>query len=197
MRSPLWFVVAGLIALAGLAGAAFYLMPRLETVDARLMRVVVPGSSTLTLDKPGAYTIYHEQKSFVDGQYYASDSVEGLRVGLTAEATGVAVRLTEPSGSSSYSIGNRKGTSILVFTIDQPGRYRLTASLANGRAEPKAVIAVAQGMMTALFSLIFGTLAIAFGGIGVAGVIAVVTLWQRSKAAKSRAQSIEPDGQRG
>jgi hypothetical protein len=28
MRSPLWFVVAGLIALAGFAGAMFYLMPR-------------------------------------------------------------------------------------------------------------------------------------------------------------------------
>jgi hypothetical protein len=197
MRSPIWFVVAGLIALAGLAGAAFYLMPRLETMDARLMRVVVPGSTVLVLDKPGTYTIYHEERSVVDGLYYASDSVEGLRVRLTAEASGAAVKLTEPSTSSSYSIGNRRGTSILVFTIDQPGHYRLTASLANGRAEPKAVIAVAQGMMTALFSLIFGTLAIAFGGIGVAGVIAVVTLWQRSKAAKSRAQSIEPDGQRG
>jgi len=90
MRSPLWFVVAGLIALAGFVGAALYLMPRLETVDARLMRVVVPGGSVLTLDKPGAYTIYHEQKSFVDGQYHASDSVGGLRVGLIAEATGTA-----------------------------------------------------------------------------------------------------------
>ena len=28
MRSPLWFVVAGVIAVAGVVGAAFYLMPR-------------------------------------------------------------------------------------------------------------------------------------------------------------------------
>lgn len=197
MRSPLWFVVAGLIALAGFAGAAVYLMPRLETVDARLMRVVVPGSSVLTLDKPGVYTIYHEQKSVVDGQYYASDSVGGLRVGLTAEATGAAVKLAEPSGSSSYSIGNRKGTSIFVFTIDQPGRHRLTASLANGRTEPKVVLAVEQGMMGVLFSLILGTLAIAFGGIGVVGAIVVVTIWQQSKAASNRTQSIEPGGRGG
>lgn len=197
MRSPLWFVVAGLIALAGLAGAAFYLMPRLATMDARLMRVVVPGSTVLVLDKPGTYTIYHEERSIVDGRYYASDSVEGLRVGLTAEASGAAVKLTEPSTSSSYSIGNRKGTSMFAFTIDQPGGYRLTAGLANGRAEPKAVLAVAQGVMAALFSLIFGTLAIAFGGIGVAGAIVVATLWQRSKAARSRTQSIEPEGRRG
>jgi hypothetical protein len=197
MRSPLWFVVAGLIALAGFAGAALYLMPRLETVDARLMRVVVPGSSVLTLDKPGAYTIYHEHNSVVDGQYYTSDSIGGLRVGLTAEATGAAVKLAEPSGSSSYSIGNRKGNSIFVFTIDQPGRYRLTASLANGRAEPKVVLAVEQGMMGVLFGLIFGTLAIVFSSLGVAGAIVVVTIWQRSKAASSRTQSIEPGGRGG
>lgn len=197
MRSPLWFVVAGLFALAGFAGAAFYLMPRLETVEARLIRVVVPGSTVLVLDKPGTYTIYHEERSVVDGRYYASESIEGLRVGLTAEASGAAVKLTEPSTNSSYSIGNRKGTSMFAFTIDKPGGYRLTAGLANGRTEPKAVLAIAQGVMAALFSLIFGTLAIAFGGIGVAGAIVVVTLWQRSKAARSRAQSIEPDGQRG
>ena len=33
MRSPLWFVVAGLIALAGFAGALFYLMPRLGAAE--------------------------------------------------------------------------------------------------------------------------------------------------------------------
>src|SRR3954469_17949926 len=110
MRSPLWFVVAGVIALAALGGAAHYLMSRIGTLDALLVRVVVPGSSVLALDKPGAYTIFHEQKSFVDGQYYASKSVEGLRVVLVAEAGGgAAVKLDEPSGSSSYSIGNREG----------------------------------------------------------------------------------------
>ena len=53
MRSPLWFVVAGLIALAGFAGALFYLMPRLAVADAQMMRVVVPGGAVLTLDTTG------------------------------------------------------------------------------------------------------------------------------------------------
>jgi hypothetical protein len=187
MRSWPWFVVAGVIALAAIGGAAHYLMSRIGTLDALLVRVVVPGSSVLALDKPGAYTIFHEQKSFVDGQYYASKSVEGLRVVLVAEAGGAAVKLDEPSGSSSYSIGNREGTSILGFTIDRPGNYRLTASLASGRSEPKAVLAVGQGMMGALFSMIFGTMAISFGGLGVAGVVVLVTLWQQSKAKKAQA----------
>src|SRR5678816_651446 len=97
MRSPLWFVVAGLIALAGFAGAAFYVMPRLEAVDSATIRVVVPGTALLTLDKAGRYTIYHEKKSTVDGRYYASDTVNGLRLGLIDEATREPVRLTEPA----------------------------------------------------------------------------------------------------
>jgi hypothetical protein len=192
MRSPLWFVVAGVIALTGFAGALFYLMPRLGAAETQMMRVVVPGSTVLTLDKPGPYTIYHEKKSTVDGQYYASDTVSGLRVALASEATGSAVKLAEPTTDASYSIGNRSGTSILVFTIDQPGRYRLTASLASGRGEPKAVLAVAQGLFGAILGVIFGTIAIAFIGLGVAGALVAVVLWQRSKAVPKVAQSIEP-----
>jgi len=37
MRSPLWFVVAGLIALAGVAGALLHVMPRLTAIDERMM----------------------------------------------------------------------------------------------------------------------------------------------------------------
>ena len=84
-------------------------------------------------------------------------------------------------------VGNREGTSIYGFTIDQPGRYRLTASLASGRAEPKAVLAIGQGMMGALLGMIFGMMGIIFGGLGVAGLIVLVTLWQQSKARRAKA----------
>lgn len=182
MRSPLWFVVAGLIALAGFAGALFYLMPRLGSADAGMIRVVVPGSAVLTLDKAGGYTIYHEKKSTVDGRYYASETVNGLRLRLTDDATGAPVNLTEPAVASTYAIGNKSGSSIFAFAIDQPGRYRLAADLAGGRSEPKAVLAVEQGMLGEMFSLIFGTMAIAFAGLGIAGAIVLVVLWRRSKA---------------
>ena len=197
MRSPLWFVVAGLIALAGFAGALLYLMPRLGEADARMIRVVVPGNAVLVLDKPGAYTVYHEKKSTVDGRYYASDAVNGLSLRLTDEATGAPVRLAEPSVSSNYTIGNKSGTSIYAFTIDRPGRYRLAATLAGGRSEPQAVLAVDQGMFGEMFRLIFGTMAIAFAGLGVAGAIVLAVVWQRSKAIPKPAQSIEPGRTQG
>lgn len=197
MRSPIWFVVAGLIALAGFASALFYVMPRLGAADAGMIRVVVPGNAVLTLDKAGQYTIYHEKKSTVDGRYYASETVSGLRLRLTDEATGTPVKLTEPAVAANYTIGNKTGSSIYAFTIDRAGRYRLAADLAEGRSEPKAVLAIEQGMLGEMFSLIFGTMAIAFAGLGVAGAIVLVVLWRRSKAVPKPVQPIEPGRPQG
>jgi hypothetical protein len=184
MRSPIWFVVAAVIAVAGFAGSVFYLMPRLAAADASMMRVVVPGDAMLVFDKPGPYMIYHEKRSTVDGRYYASDNVDGLSLGLTADATGAHVKLVEPKMTSNYTIGSRSGTSIYAFTLDQPGRYRLAANLASGRGDPKAVLAIEQGTFSALLSTVFVTIAIALGSLGVAGAIVFAVLWQRSKAAR-------------
>lgn len=194
MRSPIWFVVAGVIALASLAGTFFYLMPRITALGSEMVRVVVPGTTVLTLDKPGAYTIYHEKKSMVNGRYYASDTVNGLRLELTAERTGAPVELTEPTGSSSYTIGNRSGSSILVFALDRPGRYRLASHLAGDRSGPEAVLAIEQGTFGALFGAVFGTVALGLGGLGLAGAIVVMVLWQRSKAASKSAPAAGTGG---
>jgi len=197
MRSPIWFVVAGLIALASFAGALLYLMPRLAEADARMTRVVVPGNALLVFDKPGPYMIYHEKKSTVDGRYYASDTVNGLQLGLTSDATGAQVKLVEPTTSTSYTIGNKSGTSIYAFTLDKPGRYRLASNLTGGSGGPQAVIAIGQGMFGALLGTIFATIGIALAGLAVAGAIVFVVLWQRSKAVPRPATAIELGKGRG
>jgi len=182
VRSPLWFVVAGVIALASLAAAALYVMPRLGTLDEGTIRVVVPGSAVLELDKPGSYTIFHERRSRVDGRYYESRSVDGLRVTLVAEAGGAPITLVPPGMSSTYEFGGREGTSILAFEIGQPGRFRLSAGLANGAAEPKVVLAISQRLVGGIFSLVLVTLGIVFSGLGLAGLVVLIVILRRSKA---------------
>jgi len=184
MRSWIWFVVAGVIVVASFAGAMFYLVPGLAAADARMMRVVVPGNALLVFDKPGPYTIYHEKKSTVDGRYYESDNIDGISLGLTADATGAQVKLVRPTSNTSYETDDRSGTSIYAFTLDQPGRYRLAANPVNGRGDAKAVLAIEQGTFSAIVSTIYGAMGIAFAGLGVAGVMVFVVLWQRTKAAK-------------
>jgi hypothetical protein len=177
LRSPLWFIVAGAVAIAGFVAAALYVLPRVGSIDEGLIRVVVPGNGILVLDKPGTYTIFHEKRSVVDGQFYASEAVPGLRVELVSDPGGAPVRVVEPLTSTSYSIGNREGASIFAFTVDQPGHYRLTTRMASGRA----VLAIGQGTFGAIFALVGGGLAIAFAGLAVAGIIVALALWQRSK----------------
>ena len=102
---------------------------------------------------------------------------------------GRPVKLVEPRTSTSYTIGNRSGTSIYAFTLAEPGRYRLAATLAGGRGDAKAVLAIEQGMIGAMLGTIFGAMAIAFAGLGVAGAIVFVVVWQRSKASRPAATS--------
>jgi hypothetical protein len=180
VRSPLWFVVAGLIAIASFVAAGLYLWPRLGAVEAGMIRIVVPGSASVTLDKPGTYTIFHERKSAVDGQYYASDTVAGLRVQLVAEAGGAPVNIVVPTSSTTYSMGSRQGASIFAFTVDQLGRYRLITTMTGGQA----VLAIGQGTFGAIFALVGGTIAIAFAGLALAGIIVALVIWQRSKTPK-------------
>ena len=182
MRSALWFVVAGAIALASFAAAALYMMPRLGTLDDGTIRIVVPGSTVIALDRPGHYTIFHERRSFVDDRYYESKSVDGLRVTLIAETGGAPVALVPPKMSSSYEIGERQGVSILAFDIAQPGRFRLNANLANGAAEPKVVLSISLGLVGGMFSLVLVTLGIVFTGLGLASLLVLVVIWRRSKA---------------
>lgn len=184
MRHWLWFIVAGLAAVGGLVAAFLYLSPRIGAVDAGMQRVVVPGSAGLQFDKPGAYTIFHEQRSLVDGRYYESTGVSGLAVALVQQPSGAAIRLVRPSFSSEYSIGVRHGTSFLVFTLDRPGAYLLTTALPDGRDEPKTVLAIGQSTMGAMFSLIGTALAIAGSGFAIALAIVAVTLRQRNQAKK-------------
>lgn len=180
MRSRLWFVVAGVIAIAGIAGAVSYLLPRLGGISARLTQFMVPGSATINLAEAGTYTIYHEDRSLVDGEYYSSRAVDGLVVRVQSPS-GRDVPVARTATTSSYSFGDRGGTSILEFTIDTPGAYRFTGTL-RGRNQPRVVLAVGKGVVGAIFEMVGVTLVIVFGSLGVAGAILAIVLIQRRKA---------------
>ena len=185
MRSRLWYVVAGVIGLAGLVAAVLYVMPRIGAVDRGTIRVVMPGSAVLVLDRQGSYTIFHERQSVVDGRFYASNSADGLRLSLAGEG-GAPIALTEPGMETSYSMGSHEGRSIFAFEVAAPGRYRLSGRLDNGAAEPKVVLAVSQGLVGGIFRLVFTTLGLGFGGLGLAGLIVAIVAWRRSKPVANR-----------
>ena len=94
MRSAWWFVVAGVIAVAGFAAAALYVMPRIGAMEELFQRAVAPGSTLLTLDKPGYYTIYFERQGMSGGDM--RPALAALRVVVVDEGTGTRLPVSKP-----------------------------------------------------------------------------------------------------
>lgn len=180
MRSPLWFVLAGVIAVAGFVVAGFHIVSGLGAIEGRLTQVVVPGSAVLNLKEPGTYTIYYEHQSVVDGRVHTGSGMAGLR--LSMRGPGGDVQLVPNSGGATYTFGSRQGRSIYSFTATTPGEYRITGVLPDGRGEPKVVLAVESGLIGGMARMIGGGIGMAFGGLAIAGILVIVTLWQRQKA---------------
>lgn len=183
MRSPLWFMLAGVIAVAGFVAAAFHLVAHLGGVESRLMQVVVPGTAVLSLKEPGSYTIYLETSSVVDGRVYTSNSTGGLRIAVQAPG-GREVELA-PRGGARYQFGGREGRSLFSFQANAPGEYRITGTLPDGRTEPKVVLAVESGLLGGMMRMIGGAIGMVFAGLAIAGIIVAITLWQRQKARRA------------
>lgn len=185
-----WYVIALAIFLIGslLAGVlAYRFVTGLLNLTDSLTQVVVPGTADLTLEDSGDYTIFYEYQSVVDGRVYITGAaVPGLDVSLVSKENGSPVTLSSPGTSTTYTVGDRAGVSILAFSIDRPGTYELSASYPPGRSGPDVVLAVGQGVGRGILTSIgsfFGAGAVFCGATILAGAIVLTTLIMRHRAA--------------
>lgn len=183
MRSPLWFVLAGVIAVAGFAAAGFRVVSGIGGIESRLMQVVMPGSAVLNLSEPGTYTIYYEHKSVVDGRVHVGTGLGDLR--LSMRGPGGEVQLVPNSGGATYTFGSREGRSIYSFAATAPGEYRITGTWPDGRGERKVVLGVESGLIGGMARMVGGAIGMAFGGLAIAGILVIVTVLQRQKAKRA------------
>lgn len=191
MPGRIWYAIALLILVAGSIAAGVFVYMRLDGLTRELVQVIVPGEADVTFNQPGTYTIYFEQESVVNGLIYRSEGdIAGLVVRLRS-ASEAPITLVAPSFSSNYSIGGRVGEAVLVGTITEPGPYHLSASYADGRTGPEAVLAIGTGVPTKIITAILVALGIAFCSVLMAVVIAVVTFVKRRRAVR-RATAPQP-----
>ena len=180
-----WYWIAAAILVASAAAATWFILSRLGGLEGELARVVVPGQTEIPLAEPGRYTIFHEPESVVDGRYYAAPTISGLEVRVESTATGATIPLAVPPASTSYEIGGHSGVSIFVFDLEEPGWHRILAGYADGRGEPRTVLAIGLGFVGKLFAMILGGAAIGLGGFAVAVVLASVVLLKRRRAIRA------------
>lgn len=116
----------------------------------RLKQVVVPGRVELTLTRTGAYAVYYEHRSVVDGVAYTSEEKPpDLICSLTRQATGRDIPLVPD-----YVVTNRYltrerervGTLLLSTTIETPGTYSFACDYEDGSRETPIVLAFGHNL---------------------------------------------------
>ncbi|MGD8487727.1 MAG: hypothetical protein PVJ23_03685 [Anaerolineae bacterium] len=184
------YVVAALIPVLGCflaAMLAYRWFPGLPgTLESRmnldeLTQVVVPGSKVITFEKSGAYAVYYEYRSVVDGVIYASSKTPPAMVcTLTSRTTGDVVGVVpDYVPTNTYSTKDRERVGVLIrsITVDQPGAYAFSCRYADGRSQPEIVMAVGPNFVWEFFGIAAGTLVTVAAGSATllgSGILALV-----------------------
>lgn len=139
-----WYAIGAAVIVLGLGGAYLYGISQASKLLPDV-RVVAPGTNEVQLDHAGKYTVFYEYNSVVDGHTYSTDeSPPAISSGLVAKAASQPVELSRPPGKSSYTVNEYVGTSVLEFSIDDPGTYVFTARYEQGRTGPDIVFAIGK-----------------------------------------------------
>lgn len=190
------FVLGCMAATAiGLMGSTRLLGSIRQAYDVtRLTQVVVPGTAQVAFPQPGAYAVYYEYRSFVDGVEYVASSYKppALACSLKSNATGAEVPLVRDYVETNMYFteeGSRAGILAMSITIHEPGIYAFSCQHPNGSPQPKIVLAVGQNMIWELLGAVAGPLAwisagilTALGSAIVAAGLAIAgAVWQYSR----------------
>jgi hypothetical protein len=146
-----------------------------------LTQVVVPGSAEVTFAESGAYAVYYEYRSVVDGVVYAnSETPPALSCTLTSRATGAEVGVVpDYVKTNTYSTKDRERVGVLIrsITINEPGAYTFSCRYADGRSQPGIVLAVGPNFVWEFFGIAARsgvTLAAGAAALLASGLVAIV-----------------------
>jgi hypothetical protein len=130
------------------------------------MRVTVPGTNPLNLDKAGIYMIFCEEEASSSG---SCDAILNMDIKLYDSASN-SVELDYPSAEINYKINDKSYSAIFEFRIDEPGTYTLDAKYDAGKSGPNATIAIANYDFMSAFIAAF-----AIGTLGfIVGIVIVI-----------------------
>ncbi len=130
----------------------------LETVGIKnLTQVVVPGSAEIFFPKAGAYAVYHEYRSEIDGvKYVGAKYPPSLNCQLKSKATGADIALApDYVEGNTYSTQNQERVGVLIksMSIEKPGVYVFACQYSNDRTSPEIVLAVGPNIIWEFFNL--------------------------------------------
>ncbi|MCE9518552.1 MAG: hypothetical protein K8R87_03145 [Verrucomicrobia bacterium] len=90
---------------------------------------LAPGEASVTITKPGDYTLWHETKTLIDGQFmsFPDDLPSGTTIKILKQPEGAAVPLRR-GGVSSMESGGTRRVSVGQLTFSSPGQYQVVVT---------------------------------------------------------------------
>jgi hypothetical protein len=161
-----------------------------------LTQVVVPGSAEIRFPKPGAYAVYYEYRSVIDGvKYFRDECPPRLRCQLRSKQTGEAVELAPSTVEGDvYTYPERAGVMFKRFSMDQPGAYDFSCQYLDGGSHPKSVMAVGPNLVWELFNGVGKPVAAIISGVlvfalacGISMLIIGIVAFKRHRSKKTLA----------
>jgi hypothetical protein len=201
-----YYVLAILIPIFACLGTALLVYPTVPELPGalgatgihNLTQVVVPGSADIFFPKAGAYAVYYEYRSIVDGVRYDGDKYPpSINCELTSKATGEDIPLApDYIEGNKYETQNQERVGVLIksVSIDQPGVYSFSCHYTDGRTYPPIVLAVGPNIVWEFFNVAAKPVAaIIFGGLvfvcacGISMLIIGIVAFKRHQSKKTLA----------
>ena len=122
-----WYGLAFMVMLIGVAAFSASLNVAKQDVAqslAAMQRLVVPGSTQLTLDKPGKYLIYYEKIGEFNGESFDTSErfpeLPKLDVDIRQNATGQYLQVDRAADSETQMFNHGRANSEFVFNVPTP-----------------------------------------------------------------------------
>jgi hypothetical protein len=158
-----------------------------------LTQVTVPGSAEINFPKAGAYAVYYEYRSVIDGKNYARGKYPpSINCQLTSKATGEDIELASPHAEGDiYVTQNRERAGVLLnsISINQPGVHIFSCRYTDGRTQPQIILAVGPNIIWEFFNLAAKPFAafvcgsfVFIGALGISVLIIGIVAFKRRRA---------------
>jgi uncharacterized membrane protein YvlD (DUF360 family) len=171
-----------------------------------LTQVVVPGSAEIYFPKAGAYAVYYEYRSVINGaSYVRAKYPPSINCQLTSKATGEDIDIAPDYVEGNvYATQNDERVGVLIksITLDQPGAYTFSCQYTDGRTDPEIVLAVGPNIIYEFFNIAVKPIAAGLIGVpifiiacGLSIVIVGVVAFKRHRSDVEETAIRTPDGQ--